>query len=250
MPENNDTRPPWRRGNKAQTLLARFPIIDLAHAVVISGSNRRTFLTNFVDGMTTKSYAPTREAASMIYASQKPMFEMPPPTWEDVEKFIFKKAHAEIFEMNLEASKCLFDFIRSQNYLATDCEVQALRVRLKNIVPINLPYYITEGDRLIFQFPLLRRSFLADDAVVVLGSIIHHAYVQGDYSTAEIEVADIGCMPNIKYRAPRIRAVHRSEILDREALTEQIDEVYEILRVLASRPPPPSPPGPGGNGFI
>jgi hypothetical protein len=92
MPEDDNGKPKWRKGNKAQNLLARFPIIDLAHAVILNGSNRRTFLTNFVDGGTTKSYAPTCEAASMIYASQKPMFEMPPPTWEEVDKFIVRRA--------------------------------------------------------------------------------------------------------------------------------------------------------------
>jgi hypothetical protein len=246
---NDDEKPRWKKGNKARNLLSRFPIIDLAHAVVLNGSKRRAFLSRFVDTITTQSYTPTRSAAPMIYASQKPMFEMPQPTWDEVERYIRKSARPEILDMNLEASRALFDFVRSQEYLATDCDPQALRVRLKNIVPINLSFYVTQGDRLIFQFPLIRKTSLTDDAIRVLGSIIHHAYVQGDYSFGEIEVADISCMPKSDHRAPRIRSIPSSEILDREALTDQIGEVYEILETLAARPPPQAPKGPGGDGF-
>jgi hypothetical protein len=250
MPDGSDEKPKWKKGNKAQNLLARFPITDLAKAVVFSGSNRTTFLKTFVDGGTTKSYLPTRDAWPMIYASQKPMFDMPPPAWDDVEKFIRKTAHADILRMNLDASRCLFDFVRSLNYQATDCDPQVLRVRLKNVVPINLSFYVTNGERLIFQFPLMRIDRLSDGAITVIGSILHHAYVQGDYSGAEIEIADISRAATTKDRSPRIKTISQDNILDREALTEQIDEVYEILRDLASRPPPPSPPNPGGEGFL
>jgi hypothetical protein len=248
MIDSEEPLPRRRKGNKAQNLLNRFPIIDLAHAIALEGSNRQKFLTNFVDSSTTLSYSPTREAASMIYGAQKPMFDVPLPTWDEVEAYIRKAARPDILEMNLEASRCLFDFVRSYDYTATDYEPQILRVRLNQIVAIGLPFYITHYDRLIFQFPLIRRSCLSDEAVSILGSIIYHAYAQGDFSIAEIEVADISRPPSNKDRVPRIREIPPDLILDRAALTEQIDAVYEALRLLASRPP--KPPENGEAGFI
>lgn len=172
----------------------------------------------------------------MIYGAQKPLFETQPEPWSAIERDLKNVAHADILAMNIEASHHLFDLVRSQNYIATECDTQVLRVRLKQIVNISLRFYVTQGDRLIFQFPLVRKSSISDNALYMLGSILHHAYAQGDFSAAEIEVADVGCMPGSKTRAPRIRSVPDSCILDRAALTDRIEEVYDLLRELAGRP--------------
>jgi hypothetical protein len=171
----------------------------------------------------------------MIYGAQKPLFDMPAVPWDDVKRYIETVANADIVDMNIDASKCLFDLVRERRYRATECDPQVLRVRLRQIVNINLPFYITDGERLIFQYPLLRRSYLNDNALVVLCSILHHAYAQDDFSEAETEVADIGCLKQNNERFPRIRSIPRDSILNREALTEQIEEIYDLLRVLAAR---------------
>lgn len=237
MPRDDGPRRRGPRGNKAQNLLRRFPIVDLSRAVALDGANRRAFLSQFVSTFTPLSYAPTRDAASMIYGAQKPLFGTAAEPWSAVERHLRNTTHADILEMNVEASRHLFDLIRTQGYIATECDPQVLRVRLKQIVNIGLKFYITQGERLIFQFPQPRKSGLSDEALCVLGSIIQHSYAQGDFASAEIEVAQLGCLPGSKQRAPRIRLVPSSSILDRAALTEQIEEIYELLYELAAEVP-------------
>lgn len=226
---------------RAQNLLRRFPVIDLAKAVSLPATRRQAFLRKFVESSTSRSYAPTRGASPMIYAAQGLLIESAPETWEAIEKHLRYSARPDILDDNIAASKILFDFVRAQNYRATQCESQNLKVRLKQQVSIDLTFYVTDGERLIFQFPQLRREFLTDAAIRVLGSIIHHAYAHGDFAAAEIEVADIGCLPGTDERFPRIRAIPASEVHDRNALSEQIDEVYAILGEIVKNPP--APPG-------
>jgi hypothetical protein len=159
------------KAKKAQNLLSRFPIVDLAKAVALEGKNRHDSLKRFVDSFPPGSYAPTRSALSMIYNVQKPLFETPPPPWSAVEKYIKHAAAPGIVDMNLDATRCLFDYVRTKNYVATECESQVLRVRLRQVVKIDLDFYVTDGDRLIFQFPFLRRQAISDSALAVLVSI-------------------------------------------------------------------------------
>ena len=152
MAENSQPRRP-DRGTKAQSLLRRFPVTDLAHAVALSGENRRAFLTQFVDGYTTLSYLPTRLAAPMIYGATPPLLEISPEPWEEVEKHLKATAHPNILDMNLEASRDLFNLVRSEAYVATMCDEQTLRVAFMQVVSIGLRFYVTQGDKLIFQVP-------------------------------------------------------------------------------------------------
>ncbi len=128
MPSDDGPRRRGPRGNKAQNLLRRFPIVDLAQAVALEGANRRAFLDRFVKSFTTLSYVPTREAAPMIYGAQKPMFEMPPEPWAAVERHLRTTTRPDILEMNVGASQHLFDLVRSQGYVATECDPQVLRM--------------------------------------------------------------------------------------------------------------------------
>jgi hypothetical protein len=175
----------------------------------------------------------------MIYGAQKPLFETPLESWEAIERHLKATADPNVLEMNLDASRHLFDLIRPERYLATECDTQVLRVALKQIVYIGLDFYVTKGDRLIFQYPQPRLESPTEGALLVLGSIIHYAYVQGDYSDADVEVADVGrelTTTRTAPRASRIRPVPRDRVLSLEALTTQIEDVYSILRELSARP--------------
>jgi hypothetical protein len=244
------TDPPKRRVSpetKAQNLLKRFPIIDLAKAVSLKDQKRRSFLTHFVNTRTTMSYAPTRDAYPMIYAAQGVLLESAPETWTAIETHLRLTARPDILENNVSASKELFDFVRPKNYRATQCETRPLKISLLQTVNIDLSFYITEGEKLIFQFPLVRRECLDDGAIQVLGSIVHHAYAQGDFAAAEIEIADISCLVPGAERHPRLRSVPAGLVLDRPALNEQIEDVYSVLSEIARRPPkPPSESTPMG----
>ena len=144
-------RPPRRPPDKAKNLLLRFPVTDLARAVSLTGERRRRFLETFVKGSTTLTYMPTREAATMIYGVQVPLFETPVEPWEAVEKYLRANTDPSVLDMNLKASCLLFNLVRPKGYIATKCDAQVLRVRLKQIVHIGLEYYITQGQKLIFN---------------------------------------------------------------------------------------------------
>jgi hypothetical protein len=98
-----------RKGNKAQSLLFRFPVVDLARAISLNGSNRRAFLKQFVDTFTTLTYAPTRQVAQMIYGAQKPLIETPIEPWEAIEKHLRATADLAVLDMNLDAASSLSD---------------------------------------------------------------------------------------------------------------------------------------------
>ena len=65
--------------SKAERLLERFPVTDLALAVTYRGPKRERFLQRFVDEFTPKSYRAVRDAARLIYNAQPPLIELPPP---------------------------------------------------------------------------------------------------------------------------------------------------------------------------
>lgn len=233
-----ERKPPQPR-DKARNLLLRFPITDLARAVASSDVARRAILRQFVETSTPLNYVPTRNACELIYGVQKPLIETPLEPWERIERYIRAASETYTLDMNLVATHHLFDLIRPKGYTATHCEPQILRVSLKQIVHIGLEYYITEGERLIFQFPHPRIDGLTDGAATVLGSVIHHAYAQGDYAEADVEIADVGRLPGAPpkdARASRIHLIERSSIMPLDRLNAQIEEVYAILRELATRP--------------
>jgi hypothetical protein len=238
-----DNDPPRRsKGAKAQNLLNRFPVTDLAQAVARKGERRRRFLEHVVESWPNGSYVPTRQSYHMIYGASSPLIQIPPEPWEEVEKNLKSLCDPDILAMNMSASRELFDLVRSREYSATTCDEQVLRVGFNQIVPIGLTFYVTEGDRLLFQFPQPRMDALTFEEILVLGSVIHYAYAQGDYANAVIEVADLSDPnPPVKgkprKRDGRICCLAREEIMGRELLTEQIDDVYAILKELVSKTP-------------
>jgi hypothetical protein len=239
MAEDDPPRGP-SRGTRAQNLLNRFPVTDLARAVSRSGADRRFFLTEFVDSGTKRNYVPTRRTAPMIYGASPPLLEISLEPWGEVEKNIRALCDPLILDMNISASRELFNLVRPKGYLATICDEQTLRTGHNQIVPVGLTFYITEGDRLIFQFPQPRLDCLTDSEVVVLASVIFHAYAKGDYADADIEVAELGraagAPRKCRKRDGRIRLVAKDDIIERNRLGEQVDDVYGILRELVTKP--------------
>lgn len=232
---------------KATNLLNRFPFTDLAVAVSRNGSAREKFLRGFVDGGTTRSYQATREAASLVYCVEQHMFPTPKLGWGAIEDTLRKITPAQNVELNVDASKLLFDLVRPKDYKAYEHEDQVLRVGLKQVVHIGLKFYIVDGDRLVFQFPQPRAQAIFDDRVVeIMLSIIHHAYATGDYAAADVELADLSAEEPREDRSPRIRRLNRADVLSLSALNEQIEKVYDVLRALASRKFGPDEPTPMG----
>ena len=208
---------------------------DLSKAVALQGQDRRFFLEEFVRDFIRTSYRPTRDSAHMIYGVREPLIHIPPEPWEAIDEHLRKVCEPKLLKMNLTASKLLFDFVRKRDYNATYHPVQDFYIGPHRSVPIGISYYVTEGDRVLFQFPQPRRDTLSDRAVRILGSIVHHAYVQGDYENAEIEVIDLGCPPKSNKREPRIRPVKRDEIMELSELKKESQGVYDLLFELASK---------------
>ncbi len=151
-----DDGPPRRsEGAKAQSLLNRFPVTDLAQAVAKGGERRRRFLEHFVKSWPNGSYAPTRQSFHMIYGVSSSLIQIPPEPWQEIEKNLRSLSESDMLDMNMSASRELFDLVRSREYSATTCDEQVLRVGFNQIVPIGLTFYVTEGDRLLFHFPHL-----------------------------------------------------------------------------------------------
>lgn len=232
---------------KATNLLNRFPFTDLAVAVSRRGSAREKFLRSFVDGGTTRSYQATRDVATLVYCVEQHMFPTPKLEWEEIEATLRKVTPAQNVAFNVEASKLLFDLVRPKDYRAYEHEEQVLRVGLKQVVHIGLKFYIVDGDRLVFQFPQPRaQPVFNSDVSTIMMSIIHHAYATGDYGSADIELADLSAEDVKEDRSPRIRALAKSDVLSLRALNEQIDDVYDVLRALATRKFDPDEPTPMG----
>ena len=217
--------------------LDAFPLPTCLKRSQLSGHDRRFFLEEFVRQFIRASYQPTRDSAHMIYGVEEPLIHIAPEPWSAIELHIKNICDPRILEMNLTASKLLFDFVRERNYRATYYPVQDFYVGPHRSVPIGISFYVTEGDRLLFHFPHPRHNSLSDRAVQILGSIMYHAYAQGDYENAEIEVIDLGCPPKSKQRQPRIRYIPRDKILDLSKLKEEIQTVYALLWELATKRP-------------
>ncbi len=82
--------------SKAERLIERFPVTDLALAVTYRGPKRERFLQRFVEEFTPKSYRAVREAAPLIYNAQPPLIELPAPAWPDIEMKIRRSAAASM----------------------------------------------------------------------------------------------------------------------------------------------------------
>lgn len=221
--------------DKARNLLNRFPFTDLSIAVARKGSKRENFLRSFVESSTAKSYKWAREASSLIYPVTLPLFPTPVLSWSEIETIIRSVTPPHTVEINVEAAKLLFDLVRPLSYKAYPHDQNVLRVGHNQVVSIGLNFYVVDGERLIFQYPQPRAQPVFDDNVAsAMMSIIFHAYVFGDYAGADVEIADLSAPAPREPRDARIRRIGRNEIIGRDELTGEIEDVYGILRQLVN----------------
>lgn len=231
------------RRSKALDLIARFNFTDLARAVAKTGVERRKFLEGMAqDSFNPRTYKPFREVAPSIYGVERPLDLSPPPDREEIVEAVKRhvkrlnrkdrKIEKQIETSNVETSKLLFDLVRPRDYKAYPHPPQALRTGIERFAPINLDFYIVDGDRAVFQFPQPRKSLESSNIRRLMLSIIHHAYVQGDFREADVELADlsqeVGAAPDWP-REREIRGIAKDDIIDRKRLGEEIQSVQDIL---------------------
>lgn len=230
---------PKERRKRADARIARFPVNDLVTAIAARGDQRQRIIQQFVEGSPTTSYEGTRALMRRIYATNgaedgvsEALFEdLPPEPWEKIEARLSEVCKPTDFDNNREISRLLFDHARSGVYRATNIAAVNLRIS-RTTVPMRLDFYVTEGSRLIFQFPHLRRSALSSSHANVLGSLLHISYVQGDFAGAEIEIVSASA-PKNKPRVVTLRTLDPRRFIGREELGIEIDDVYRILEEIA-----------------
>lgn len=221
-----------RRGpqKKADALLGRFPVTDLAKALAVSGDRRVKFLQSFVDGFPKGSFATLRQLTPRIYGARMPLFDLPPEDWVHIERTLNAITPAAFLQSNLLRGRQLFDHAREEDYEATVVPAQVFRYG-RGTAPIGLNFYLTKGERLLFQFPHFRSLALNAAEGIALCSVIRHAYAVGDFAEADVEIVQF--VKGRRNREPHILCPDRDDLLGRRALNAQIDDVYAILRTLA-----------------
>lgn len=190
--------------SKAEKLLERFPVTDLAFALTYRGADREKFLTRFVDGFTPQSYRAVRETAPQIYNVRTPLFALPPPTWDDIEKKIRRAAGRLNAGRNVEAARHLRKLVSGRKFDAYPIPEQSIHIAPGRIVKIGLNFYLVENDQVIFQFVQPRADARLDEGVArSLMSLVHYAYVFGDFENAVVEMADLSAIERGGDRVPR-----------------------------------------------
>lgn len=222
-----------RRSNsqkKADALIGRFPVTDLAKAVSLQGDARVRFLRQFVKGHPVGTLTPLRQVLGRIYGAQPPLMELPVEDWPTIEKSLRKLAPKDALERNLELGADVFKHAREEGYQATYVSTQVFRYG-RGTAPIGIEFYLTQGSRVLFQFQHLRKESLTPQQAIALASIIHHAYAFGDFAEAEVEIVQFCKSKRNKY--PHILCPDRSSLMSLKDLSKEIDEVYLILRQIA-----------------
>ncbi len=111
---------------------------------------------------------------------------------------------------------------------------QFIHIAPGRIVKIGLNFYLVELDRVIFQFVQPRADARVDDRVArTLMSLVHYAHVFGDFENATVEMADLSAIEQVGERAPRFHTLGAADLMSREELNAEIDNVHWLLAHLA-----------------
>jgi hypothetical protein len=220
--------------HRADRLLGRFPVTDLARALALRGERRRGFLSDFVEKFPKGSYGPVRSVVPRIYGSQPPLMDLPVEEWKDIECSLRRACPPDILDDNIEVGQLLYEHAKAENYRATDHYIHTFLYG-PGSATIGINCYLTKDETIIFQYPQFRRDALNVEQVRCLLSIVHHAYAIGDFAMAEMEIVQFPARKG-KKREVRLERLDRAQVLDRPALNAEIDDVYAILRDLAGAP--------------
>lgn len=235
------------RKQKVAQLLNRFQFIDLAEAVTQPRQNRKAWLNTYLErkGGKFPSYRYFRSAIPTIYGVQRGLDPSPVVGRGEIERYVRESATPEDEARNVEAALALFDLVRPQNYTAYDHEERTLPLGRSRSATIGLKVELVRGEDLLFQYPYPRTKRLDDHTIVVLLSVLHHAYAVGDREGASIELADLSFdfettesrrekLPRV--RAPRIVRLLPRDLISLDDLTSEVQNVHDLLLELGDEP--------------
>jgi len=223
---------------KADRLIERFPVTDLALAVTYTGERRQLFIQRFIDQFTTRSWRAVRENAHLIYNAQPPLraMELPPPRWDDVVAKIRRSAGCHNAAANVMCAELLRDLISSRRFQAVQIPEQFIHLAPGRVVRVGLNYYLVEGEEIIFQFFQPRADTRIDSRVArTLMSLVHYAYAFGDFEDAAVEMADLSALCPGSDREPRFHRLRPNELLSRAELNAEIDNVHALLMAMSAK---------------
>lgn len=233
--------------HRVSSLLKRFQFIDLSAAVSRNGPEREAFLRKYLDraGGPFSTYEPFRKATSSIYGVTLGLDPSPASDWPKIEEAIRRVCKGKDEGMNLDAARALFDLLRPIDFNAFPHPVKSLSLGVDRASSFRIEHYIVRDEQLVFQFPYPRRTRLTDYEYRVMASLMHYGYAVGDYSDALIEIADLspierevvvrGRRENAP-RSPRVLQYKVSDIISRDELQSDIQDVYRILMNIAEEP--------------
>lgn len=251
--DDSEKRAGKARGRRvrADKLIGRFPLTRLAEAVAVRGDARRRALEGFVRGAGRGTYGPTRAFMRRLYGSHgaeegavAPLIaDLPSEPWEKIKRDLIDFCDPEVLADNLELAELIYIHAREEGYQATNYDERVLRTG-RSIVPVPINMFLTQGERLIFQYPHLWRTPLTPEQENVIATIIALVCADGDFAIADIEIVSFladGPPSRRKSRTPAVRpprkarlsTIGRSRFLSREDLQNEIDDVYALLRELA-----------------
>lgn len=231
-----------KRKQEVVKLLNRFQFIDLAQAVTQSRPTRKAWLSKYLDravrGGKFPSYRYFRKAIPSIYGVERGLDPSPMVGRKEIERYVRGTCTPDDEANNVDAALTLFDLIRPKGYIAYDHPERHLPLGRSRAAPIGINVELVRDPELIFQYPYPRRTRLDDFTIVVLLSIVHHAYAVGDREAAIVELADLSCdlsseearrlkLPRV--RAPRIIRLSAADLLSLDDLTQEVQNVHELL---------------------
>lgn len=211
------------------------------------GEPRAKFLRDYLgrEGGVYPTYEPFRKAVSGIYGVSLGLDPSPASDWPKIESAIRRNCKGKDEAMNLSAARALFDLVRDEDFAAYPHPERSLRLGLDRSCAIRIEHYLVRDDRLVFQFPYPRRTRLSNHEFRVMASLMHYGYAIGDYADALIEIADLS--PEDERvridgrweagpRTPRVLTFGSDDIIAREALETEVQDVYRILMLIADEP--------------
>jgi hypothetical protein len=234
---------------KVKALLGRIQFIDLAKAIAVPEPKRkdhlRAYLERALAGGRMASYEHFRRCIPDIYAVQRPFDPSPPLTLNEVQQQLRLRCHSDDLARCAEVAELLFVFVRDCGYKCYDHPAHDLLLSPTRRAQIRINHYVVDGERGVFQYVYPRREELLGRQIQVMLSLIHHNYVESDYSEFDVEMVDLSC-PTVfgprggrqssGVRNPRLVTMQSGDLISRRDLQPEVQSVHDLLIEIGEEP--------------
>lgn len=167
----------------------------------------------------------------------------PPPDLETIKTGLKLLCHPDDLGFNTEAATVLFEFLRARPVDAYDDHPRgSLHIGPDRTIQMGVEHYVVDGERGAFRWVYPRRERLEGLVPSIVMSLIHHNYVAGDFSDFDVQLVDLSCEPIVgprggvragDVRNPRIIELEPDDVMSREELNAQANQIYGLLMEIA-----------------